>query len=475
MNFLDLLTMSVNNLWRRKLRTFLTVLGVIIGTASIVVMISLGMGMNKANMEQIEKYGGLTTINVYANENGSSTHYGSGTAVSDGGVSGSGSGKNEPVRLDDAMIETLKNIPHVSFVSPMLTMSVVAKQGAYICSYLNVVAMEPEAFTQMNIKVGQGSLPRAGDQELKFFYGNTVATNFMNEKTQQYYWETGQVPDVDFMNQPMFVIFDQDAYWKSQNGNGMNVDENGNATVTQPPKKYMIESCGVMAGGVEDWADNSDSVLCDINLFKTYIRRVFKNKAIPGQPTTSSGKPYKELYYNQAYVKVDNVDNMKDVQKSIQNLGLNASSNAEWIEQMQEQSRNIQLVLGGIGAVSLFVAAIGIANTMMMSIYERTKEIGIIKVLGCALQNIREMFLMEAGFIGFLGGVIGVVLSYIISFIINFVASRQGGDYYSSISYIPPWLVLVAVGFAVLVGMVAGFFPAVRAMKLSPLAAIRNE
>lgn len=80
MNFLDLLTMSVNNLWRRKLRTFLTVLGVIIGTASIVVMISLGMGMNKANMEQIEKYGGLTTINVYANENGSSTHYGSETA-----------------------------------------------------------------------------------------------------------------------------------------------------------------------------------------------------------------------------------------------------------------------------------------------------------------------------------------------------------------------------------------------------------
>ena len=90
MNFLDLLTMSVNNLWRRKLRTFLTVLGVIIGTASIVVMISLGMGMNKANMEQIEKYGGLTTINVYANENGSSTYYGSEMAVSDGGVSGSG-------------------------------------------------------------------------------------------------------------------------------------------------------------------------------------------------------------------------------------------------------------------------------------------------------------------------------------------------------------------------------------------------
>ena len=67
----------------------------------------------------------------------------------------------------------------------------------------------------------------------------------------------------------------------------------------------------------------------------------------------------------------------------------------------------------------LFVAAIGIANTMMMSIYERTKEIGVIKVLGCAMGNIRSMFLIEAGFIGFVGGVAGVILSYGVSFLIN--------------------------------------------------------
>ena len=107
----------------------------------------------------------------------------------------------------------------------------------------------------------------------------------------------------------------------------------------------------------------------------------------------------------------------------------------------------------------------------MMSIYERTKEIGIIKVLGCDLGNIRTMFLMEAGFIGFFGGLIGLILSFIISAVINLVA----GEYYQGISYIPAWLVLVSMIFAVLVGMVAGFFPALRAMKLSPLAAIRNE
>ena len=158
-------------------------------------------------------------------------------------------------------------------------------------------------------------------------------------------------------------------------------------------------------------------------------------------------------------------------------MGFQASSRADWMEQSEKQSGMIQAVLGGIGAVSLFVAAIGIANTMMMSIYERTKEIGIMKVLGCDMGVIRNMFLIESGFIGFMGGVIGVAFSYGVSFLVNRflqigqVMTGQAGD----ISRIPVWLSGAAVGFAVLVGMAAGFFPALRAMKLSPLAAIRNE
>ncbi len=138
----------------------------------------------------------------------------------------------------------------------------------------------------------------------------------------------------------------------------------------------------------------------------------------------------------------------------------------------------IQAVLGGIGAVSLFVAAIGIANTMMMSIYERTKEIGVLKVLGCALGDIRSMFLMEAGFIGFMGGAAGIALSYGVSRLVNkFLGAgllgMGGGN--GDISRIPPMLAAAAVVFAVFIGMIAGLFPALRAMKLSPLAAIRNE
>ena len=153
-------------------------------------------------------------------------------------------------------------------------------------------------------------------------------------------------------------------------------------------------------------------------------------------------------------------------------MGYNAESNMEWLKQTQNQMKTIQMVLGGIGAVSLFVAAIGIANTMMMSIYERTKEIGILKVLGCDLRDIGKMFLLEAGFIGFAGGLSGLVLSYSLSAVINFIAKNSS---YQGISFIPLWLALLALAFSVLVGMAAGFFPAHRAMKLSPLAALKNE
>ena len=171
------------------------------------------------------------------------------------------------------------------------------------------------------------------------------------------------------------------------------------------------------------------------------------------------------------------MENVKDVQAQINSFGYQTHSNIEFLDMMEEQSRVIQAVLGGIGGVSLFVAAIGIANTMMMSIYERTKEIGIIKVLGCSLGNIRSLFLLEAGFIGFLGGIFGIGISYIISWMIN---SLLGGDMYGlgsevTISYIPLWLVFLGLSFSVIVGMLAGFFPALRAMKLSALEAIRSQ
>lgn len=446
MKFSDLLRMSSTNLLRRKLRTVLTVLGVVIGTASIVVMVSLGLGLRKISLEQIEQFGGLTTINVYYYEYA---------------MNSSGSSEEQTQRINDEVVEQMAQIPHVEIASPILNCYAMAKQGAYEGSF-SIRGMTTEALASLDLDTAEGTVP-LDESTLQLFYGNQVLTNFYNARTNQ---STMELPDVDLINDPVFVIFDTDAYYQSQGGG---TDANGQKI--SPPKKYIVPTAGVLAGTLEDYSDYSYNVLANIDALKAQLKKVFKNKAIPGQPTTSSGKPYKEFYYEEVYIRVDSMDYVSEVQQAIRDMGYETYSNADWMKQTQDQMAMIQLVLGGIGAVSLFVAAIGIANTMMMSIYERTKEIGIIKVLGCGLGNIRTMFLMEAGFIGFFGGLIGLILSYIISGIINLVA----GEYYQGISYIPLWLVLVSMVFAVLVGMVAGFFPALRAMKLSPLAAIRNE
>ena len=450
MKFLDLLRMSSSNLWKRKVRTILTVLGVVIGVASIVVMVSLALGLSRSLRAQYESYGSLTQIEVNEPWNDSSSE--------------------EVKRLDQALIDEILTLEHVESVYPVLDTQALAKYGSYE-GYLQLQGMPKEAFADMNIKVGQGQLP-GDDSQLKFFYGCEVLRNFSNSKgSSGNYWQTGVLPDIDLMNDPIFIIFDMDAYY-----NAGSTDENGQ--VRKPPKKYLIETCGVEeTPGEDEWSQYGWYTFCDIDQLVIELKKIFKNKPIPGQPTTKTGKPYKEIFYNRLLVNVDSMNNVVEIQNYLKDSGYNTYSQAEWVESEQKTMGYIQAVLGGIGAVSLFVAAIGITNTMMMSIYERTKEIGVMKVLGCDLRNIGSLFLMEAGFIGFIGGVIGLILSFILSAVVNRVAATMSQNMtdMSGISYIPVWLVFLSLVFAVLVGMVAGFFPARRAMRLSPLAAIRNE
>lgn len=468
MKFLDLLRMSSSSLWKRKVRTILTVLGVVVGTASIVVMISLGLGLNRATMAEIEKYGGLTTVNVY--EKGSM--YDEGDFDEGGEEEGSsGSSSDTVVHLDDDVVDQLRTVEHVQEVYPVLDVDVLAFSGAYQ-SYISLRGMSPQAFTNMNIDLAQGTVYDSEGANLNVVYGNTVPASFYNDKTGDGYWYNGELADIDFMKDTIFFIFDSDGYYEFMYG--------GSTESGQPvtrPKKYVVETAGIIDGTLEEYSSNSDYVYCDVDQLKNTLKKVFKGKAIPNQPTTASGKPYKEIYYSSIIVNVDDMSHIQEVQKSIKELGYSASSNSEWIESEQTQLKYIQMVLGGIGAVSLLVAAIGIANTMMMSIYERTKEIGVMKVLGCDMRNIQGMFLLEAGYIGFIGGVVGLFLSYLVSVIINAVLSSSsfGMDTEAGMSYIPPWLALLSIAFAVIVGMLAGFFPSLRAMKLSPLAAIRNE
>ena len=196
MTFRDLLVMSINNLRRRKLRTVLTVLGVVIGTASIVVMVSLGIGLNEMTVEQISSYGSLTTIEV-----SSPNRWGGSSENSD------------PNYITADVVNMLKRLPHVKGVSPVLSVQVLMRQGAYQ-AYASLSGVSDDYLNE--IPVGEGERPSSRDKELRMLVGNQMITQFSNAKTGKGYWDTGEVPDVDFMNQPVFVIFDMDAYYQSQ-------------------------------------------------------------------------------------------------------------------------------------------------------------------------------------------------------------------------------------------------------------------
>ena len=462
MKFSDLLRLSINNLKRRKLRTFLTVLGVIIGTASIVVMVSLGIGQAALQTESIESYASLTTIDVWQ-----------------GSSMGDGSSEDQNYITDD-VLKTFERIPHVTGTSPVLRTNVIAKQGVYEAN-LQLQGVSNEYLEQ--IEVGEGRLP-LDEKKLEFLYGNTVIRDFMNSKTGDGYYSTGEEADVDLMGKAVFIIFDTSAYYQSQMPQSASQGSDAGQSSTKPPKKYIVPTAGIVKGSPDEWNQYSYSTYCNVDALKSQLKAIYRKEPIPGQPTDKKGKPLDYFVYENASVYVDDMDNVKAVQDTIASMGFQANSNMDWVEQNKKTMQIQQAVLGGIGAVSLLVAAIGIANTMMMSIYERTKEIGVMKVLGCDMRNIRDMFLIESGFIGLMGGTAGITISYLVSFIINKLYIRNqmmngyimaGADTPGNISRIPIWLIIMALIFAVAIGMLAGFFPSRRAMKLSPLSAIRNE
>lgn len=473
MNWIDLLRMSSGNLKRRKLRTFLTVLGVVIGTTSIVVMISLGLGMQQSMYKEIEQSGGLNTITVTGVDAGESM-------ISYGGF-GSEDSQEPTKRLTDDVIEQFSKMDHVTLATPVYNMSILLLKGQYE-GWGQLIAMTPEGLAAQNITLaGDGKLPKTNSSKLELVYGNGVITQFMDKSGTNQYWETGELPAIDLAKDSVFLILDQEGYYQSQNqgigaGTVPGDSEGQEGASKKPVQKYAVRASGIVEGDPETYNTHYYNIYCDLDTLKQVLKKEFSGRVIPGQPATKSGKPYKEFSYSSAQVKVDDINEVDNVSTAIRQLGYNTSTNAEYMESMKGQMAIIQAVLGGIGAVSLLVAAIGIANTMMMSIYERTKEIGVIKVLGCSLKNIKQMFLMEAAFIGLIGGVVGSILSYLLSALINFLTGNgaaMGID--GNISYIPVWLVLAAMAFAVFVGMSAGYFPALRAMRLSPLAAIRNE
>ena len=479
MSFYDLMTMSLGNLWRRKLRTVLTVLGVLIGTTSIVAMLSLAFGMKQMIMDEYASMGSVTQIMI---------------SGGGGDMDSSASQTDTSTMLTETNMQMFQDMEHVKNVLPQLSFDGNMQSGRY-SGYGNLIGVDQSILDSQELE--KGDIPQKGSTgTLQVIAGNQILTGFGYVQGDEYvdYYSTGELPNIDLMTQirVLQVYNDQadttdtgaqadtgDDTTGDTSSDGNSTDSSGGDTADSQPVEdnsmlnFRIKVAGILAGGVDEYNTYSNSLLVNIDDLKSYLTKNFGKGNIPGQPKPN-GKPMNEWVYSTLVVDVDDASNVDSVMKDIQDMGFSASSNKDLLDSAQKNLQIVELVLGGIGMVAFLVAAIGIANTMMMSTYERTKEIGVMKVLGCDMRDIQKLFLAEAGFIGLIGGIVGLGLTCGVSALINHFAVSMGGMK-GNISVIPWWLALAAVAFSTLMGMVAGYFPARRAMKLSPLAAIHTE
>lgn len=462
MKLSDMIKICFQNLRRRKSRTFLTVLGVVVGCCAIVTMLSIGIGMQNSMEMALSEMGDLTLIEVYSG------------------------GQN--AKLDDDAIRKFENIPGVDVAIGKGRLNNIGyeltagEKDRYQMNWANIVGFSKESMEKFGLELIEGTYPK---EPFEVLAGQYAAYNLIDTQRPD---GSNMIDRWSFM-----YTYDPALGYSTYNENAELPDPYiklcGETMTMQMysyddyEKKYEqeIKITGVVKEDYNKDYSTSEGLIFTVTDLQALQKMVF--------PTSNQTK----LTYDQIYVKTTDISNVEEVENEVKKFGYSTWSMESIRKPMQDEARQRQMMFGGLGAVSLFVAALGITNTMIMSISERTREIGVMKALGCYLGNIRATFLMEAGFIGLIGGIAGAIISYIISLVINLVSQKPDfsmvegfGQWWellisvmmpesSPVSIVPLWLAGFAIIFSIVIGLCSGFYPANKAVHISALEAIKRE
>ena len=464
MTFRDTLGLALRNLGEAKLRTSLTTLGVSIGIASLAGMVSLGVGLQDQFVARFTKSGLFDSITVTPGQDVP----GGLATMARAGRRGFGANRRAqpsapsagatPLRsdLNEETIKELAALDGVREVYPNVRAPVEAKYGS-----------DSEGLLAAGVPM------TAKDEGA--FQAITFGRFFSDDAAKECLLSLEMAKRIEAAN-PQGLIGHDLILIHAAPGARVSVPAPGegglSANASRVEEPYRIVGIIERETGPFGGSVAVSGLMIPLGRAKAIASatRALQQSVVPERAS--------ERTYNALIVKAKHAQAVQDIEDQIKKKGFSAFSLNDALQGAKRGFIILDIVLSLIGSIALAVSSLGIMNTMVMSILERTREIGIMKAIGGSDGDIRRIFLIEASAIGFFGGVTGVVLGWIVGRIINFGANiyiqNQGGTPGNLFS-LPFWLIGGAIGFSVTISLLAGSYPAARAARLDPIRALRHD
>jgi putative ABC transport system permease protein len=486
MTFRDFVTVSAGNLWRMKLRTFLTVSGVVIAIAAFVSMISFGAGNQRNVTREFEELGLLFTMQVYPKTD---------KPIVD---------SVKAAVLDQATVQKLAQIPGVTLAFPMNAFTVtvavsdtIIKAGAQA---LPKTATQTKLFSQLQAGTffsADSAREAVVTEEFLRMAGNIAADSIIGRSlilsARTVSIDSGIARVIPHQWADVRKEFDDvvlDSLRRRDYVNRVAREKLGTAMARffdgfVNSKAIICDTltvCGVIKGERHGWLRTEPIIIP----MATAMR--FTSGGIADNPvdlfsslsngTLFAGNGAGGASYPQVTLQLDPKAPYQPVRDSVEAMGFRCFSFAEQFSKLRKVFVYFNMALGVIGLIALITASLGIVNTMVMSILERTREIGVLKSLGADDRDIRLLFLVESGVIGTIGALVGIIFGWLITRAASAVAKAlMAKDGFGEIELfaLPLWLVLTAMGIGIVVSLAAGYYPAARAARVDPVKALRAE
>ncbi len=417
MRLLDIFLLSFSHVRKSRMRSWLTIVGIVIGVASVVAIISIGQGMQENMQERLGGFGAdiLTVIPGYFRATGvhSEMH-------TDRSVSSSSS-----INLTDNDYKVIKQVPGVMYVNGLVSGKADLKYDNEK-TVVSITGVDTSVWRLMdNTGIDEGRYLQAGDSNSVVIGYSLARGTFLTPVT---------------LNRPLTI----------------------------GGKNFRVVGILKQSGGLGGGSDTGIYMSADI------ARGVITEKVGNNKYTSMVIKASDASMVE--YVKADIEEKlMSSRQVNPRTKDFTVIASASIREQMSEVTQTLSLFLSAIAAISLLVGAIGIANTMFMSVMERTKQIGFLKAMGAGEREIMKLFLIESGIFGLVGGIVGVGFGAAISLIIPYLGIQALGFGGGLKATITPGIILFALGFSVVIGIVSGIIPARHAARMRPVDAIRYD